>query len=148
MLKVACCETLTSGRSTKKQTHSPLFPFSFRFWIGPSNILLSKDQTFFYCKILLMANFCPLVLFWLTLLRGNICYRMELSGDGRNESISKSNWSGQLQTNLNKSCHTFMKLYVILVDRSGRRTTMTDSCLSFHFSEVNQWSMAFGQFRW
>ena len=57
--EVDCCETcLQSGEGAQKQTHhSPPFssPFS-QFWLGPLNVLLLKDQTYFYFEVFVALN--------------------------------------------------------------------------------------------
>ena len=57
--EVDCCETcLQSGEGAQKQTHhSPPFssPFS-QFWLGPLNVLLLKDQTYFCFEVCLALN--------------------------------------------------------------------------------------------
>ena len=57
--EVDCCETcLQNDEGAQKQTHpSPPFssPYS-QFWLGPLNILLLKDQTYFCFEVCLALN--------------------------------------------------------------------------------------------
>ena len=57
--EVHCCETcLQSGEEAQKLTHhSPPFssPFS-QFWLGPLNVLLLIDQTYFCFEACLALN--------------------------------------------------------------------------------------------
>ena len=57
--EVVCCETCLQNdeRALKQTHHSPPFssPFS-QFWLGPLNILLLKDQTYFCFEVCLALN--------------------------------------------------------------------------------------------